>query len=125
MKCACAVLTLLLILATASRALGWRRDRRYWREIEDEMRRIATVRKSEQTKATVRRPAPIEQPPPETQVRQRLALIRKKIQKLEGEREKAVREERPESEIAALDERIEKLKGEDEEWRTLLGLAGP
>jgi len=59
MKSLIAVMALLLILGSATRAFGWRDDRRYWREVEDEMRRLATVQKSEQTKATVKRPAPI------------------------------------------------------------------
>jgi hypothetical protein len=80
------------------------------------------VQKSEQTKATARRPAPIGPPPPELQVRQRLTLIQRKIQKLEEERERAVR---PAGEISALDERIEKLKGEAGEWEKLLGLSEP
>ncbi len=125
MKGICAVLVLLVILGPATRAFGWRGDRRYWREVEDEMRRMATVQKSEQTKATVKRPAPIEQPPPEMQVRQRLALIERKIQKLEGDRERAVREGKSAEEIAAFDERIEKLKGEAGEWQKHLGLAAP
>ena len=120
------LVALFIILGPATRVYGWRSDHRYWREVEDEMRRIATVQKSEQTKATaVRKGSTIDQPPPAQQVRQRLALIHRQLIKVEGDRKKAVEKGRPAGDVAALDERIEKLKTEAAEWQKLLGLAAP